>query len=144
MISACQRGTSTIAGLTHAAGLATPAKPAAETATPKAAESTAANAITDVEGVRVGHTTIVEGAGASSAIEGRVKQLRAQVEDTTSDYDREKLQERLAKLSGGVAVLKVGAARPRPVLTNALGPAELLDYDRQRLRGLATPRPDSR
>ncbi|HUK32764.1 MAG TPA: chaperonin GroEL [Vicinamibacterales bacterium] len=56
------------------------------------------------------NTTIVEGAGASTAIEGRVKQLRAQVEDTTSDYDREKLQERLAKLVGGVAVIKVGAA----------------------------------
>jgi chaperonin GroEL len=56
------------------------------------------------------HTTIVEGAGASTAIEGRVKQLRAQVEDTTSDYDREKLQERLAKLVGGVAIIKVGAA----------------------------------
>ena len=56
------------------------------------------------------NTTIVEGAGASSAIEGRVRQIRAQVEDTTSDYDREKLQERLAKLVGGVAVIKVGAA----------------------------------
>src|ERR1700749_4876248 len=56
------------------------------------------------------NTTIVEGAGATTAIEGRVKQLRAQVEDTTSDYDREKLQERLAKLVGGVAVIKVGAA----------------------------------
>jgi chaperonin GroEL len=56
------------------------------------------------------NTTIVEGAGTSSAIEGRVKQIRAQVEDTTSDYDREKLQERLAKLVGGVAVIKVGAA----------------------------------
>jgi chaperonin GroEL len=55
-------------------------------------------------------TTIIEGAGQSTAIEGRVKQLRAQVEDTTSDYDREKLQERLAKLVGGVAVIKVGAA----------------------------------
>ena len=55
-------------------------------------------------------TTIVEGAGTTSAIEGRVKQLRTQVEDTTSDYDREKLQERLAKLVGGVAVIKVGAA----------------------------------
>jgi len=55
-------------------------------------------------------TTIVEGAGSSAAIEGRVKQLRVQVEDTTSDYDREKLQERLAKLVGGVAVIKVGAA----------------------------------
>ena len=56
------------------------------------------------------NTTIVEGAGTSGAIEGRVKQIRAQVEDTTSDYDREKLQERLAKLVGGVAVIKVGAA----------------------------------
>src|SRR5713226_225989 len=56
------------------------------------------------------NTTIVEGAGSKKAIEGRVKQLRAQVEDTTSDYDREKLQERLAKLVGGVAVIKVGAA----------------------------------
>src|SRR6187401_2867723 len=56
------------------------------------------------------NTTIVEGAGTSAAIQGRVKQLRAQVEDTTSDYDREKLQERLAKLVGGVAIIKVGAA----------------------------------
>jgi chaperonin GroEL len=56
------------------------------------------------------NTTIIEGAGSSAAIEGRVKQLRAQVEDTTSDYDREKLQERLAKLVGGVAIVKVGAA----------------------------------
>jgi chaperonin GroEL len=55
-------------------------------------------------------TTIIEGAGSSTAIGGRVKQLRAQVEDTTSDYDREKLQERLAKLVGGVAIIKVGAA----------------------------------
>jgi len=53
---------------------------------------------------------IVEGAGSSAAIEGRVKQIRAQIEDTTSEYDREKLQERLAKLVGGVAVIKVGAA----------------------------------
>jgi chaperonin GroEL len=56
------------------------------------------------------NTTILEGAGVHSAIEGRVKQLRVQVEDTTSDYDREKLQERLAKLVGGVAIIKVGAA----------------------------------
>jgi len=56
------------------------------------------------------NTTIVEGAGKSSAIEGRVKQIRTQIEETTSDYDREKLQERLAKLVGGVAVIKVGAA----------------------------------
>jgi len=56
------------------------------------------------------NTTIVEGGGKSSEIEGRVRQIRTQVEDTTSDYDREKLQERLAKLVGGVAVIKVGAA----------------------------------
>jgi chaperonin GroEL len=56
------------------------------------------------------NTTIVEGAGKTSEIEGRIKQIRAQIEDTTSDYDREKLQERLAKLVGGVAVIKVGAA----------------------------------
>ena len=56
------------------------------------------------------NTTIVEGAGKSSAIEGRIKQIRVQIEETTSDYDREKLQERLAKLAGGVAVIKVGAA----------------------------------
>jgi len=56
------------------------------------------------------NTTIVEGAGSTASIAGRVTQLRAQVEDTTSDYDREKLQERLAKLVGGVAIIKVGAA----------------------------------
>ena len=55
-------------------------------------------------------TTIVEGAGSSDQIEGRVKQIRAEIENSDSDYDREKLQERLAKLAGGVAVLKVGAA----------------------------------
>ncbi len=56
------------------------------------------------------NTTIIDGAGTRAALEGRVKQIRAQVEETTSDYDREKLQERLAKLVGGVAVIKVGAA----------------------------------
>ncbi len=56
------------------------------------------------------NTTIVEGAGKTAAIEGRIKQIRAQIDETTSDYDREKLQERLAKLAGGVAVVKVGAA----------------------------------
>jgi chaperonin GroEL len=56
------------------------------------------------------NTTVIEGAGSSKDIEGRVKQIRTQVEETTSDYDREKLQERLAKLVGGVAVIKVGAA----------------------------------
>ena len=56
------------------------------------------------------NTTIVDGAGTRAAIEGRVKQIRAQIEDTTSDYDREKLQERLAKIIGGVAVINIGAA----------------------------------
>jgi chaperonin GroEL len=56
------------------------------------------------------NTTIVEGAGKSADIQGRVKQLRTQIDETTSDYDREKLQERLAKLVGGVAIIKVGAA----------------------------------
>ncbi|NJD67766.1 MAG: chaperonin GroEL [candidate division NC10 bacterium] len=56
------------------------------------------------------NTTIIEGAGAQKEIEGRIKQIRTQIEETTSDYDREKLQERLAKLAGGVAVIKVGAA----------------------------------
>jgi chaperonin GroEL len=55
-------------------------------------------------------TTIIEGAGAEDAIKGRVSQLKAEIENTDSDYDREKLQERLAKLSGGVAVIKIGAA----------------------------------
>jgi chaperonin GroEL len=55
-------------------------------------------------------TTIIDGAGDSKAIQGRIKQLRAQIEDTSSDYDKEKLQERLAKLAGGVAIIKVGAA----------------------------------
>jgi len=56
------------------------------------------------------NTTLVEGAGKTGTIEGRIKQIRTQIEDTTSDYDKEKLQERLAKLAGGVAVIKVGAA----------------------------------
>jgi chaperonin GroEL len=56
------------------------------------------------------HTTIIDGGGTPKNIEARIKQLRTQVEDTTSDYDREKLQERLAKLAGGVAIIKVGAA----------------------------------
>ncbi len=56
------------------------------------------------------NATIVEGGGKTGAIEGRIKQIRMQIEETTSDYDREKLQERLAKLAGGVAVIKVGAA----------------------------------
>ncbi len=56
------------------------------------------------------NTTIIDGAGSPKAIEGRIKQLRVQVEETTSDYDKEKLQERLAKLAGGVAIIRVGAA----------------------------------
>ena len=56
------------------------------------------------------NTTIVEGKGKESAIKARIKQIKAQIEETTSDFDREKLQERMAKLSGGVAVIKVGAA----------------------------------
>ena len=55
-------------------------------------------------------TTIIEGAGEQADVEGRISQIKAEIENTDSDYDREKLQERLAKLSGGVAVLKVGAA----------------------------------
>ena len=56
------------------------------------------------------NTTIVEGAGDHKKIEGRIKQIKAQIEETTSDYDKEKLQERLAKIVGGVAVINVGAA----------------------------------
>jgi chaperonin GroEL len=56
------------------------------------------------------NTTIIDGAGEQKAVEGRIKQLRTQIDETTSDYDREKLQERLAKLAGGVAIIKVGAA----------------------------------
>ncbi|NNK37321.1 MAG: chaperonin GroEL, partial [Xanthomonadales bacterium] len=56
------------------------------------------------------NTTVIDGAGSSDQIEGRVNQIRAQIEESTSDYDREKLQERVAKLAGGVAVIKVGAA----------------------------------
>ena len=56
------------------------------------------------------NSTIIDGAGKKADIEGRIKQIRAQIEETTSDYDREKLQERLAKLVGGVAVIRVGAA----------------------------------
>jgi chaperonin GroEL len=56
------------------------------------------------------NTTMIDGAGSTKEIEGRIKQIRAQIEETTSDYDKEKLQERLAKLAGGVAVIKVGAA----------------------------------
>ncbi|MGE0086229.1 MAG: chaperonin GroEL [Desulfococcaceae bacterium] len=72
------------------------------------------------------NTTIVDGAGTKKALEGRMRQLRAQIEETTSDYDREKLQERLAKLAGGVAVIRIGAAtetemkEKKPRVENAL------------------------
>ena len=56
------------------------------------------------------NTTIVDGAGKKDEIEGRIAQIKAQIEETTSDYDKEKLQERLAKLAGGVAVIRVGGA----------------------------------
>ena len=56
------------------------------------------------------NTTIIDGAGKKKDIEGRIAQIKAQIEETTSDYDREKLQERLAKLAGGVAVIRVGGA----------------------------------
>ena len=56
------------------------------------------------------NTTIVDGSGDAEAIKGRVSEIRVQIENTSSDYDREKLQERVAKLAGGVAVIKVGAA----------------------------------
>src|SRR5690606_7947404 len=56
------------------------------------------------------HTTVIDGAGTADVIEARVSQIRAQIAEATSDYDREKLQERVAKLAGGVAVIKVGAA----------------------------------
>ena len=61
-------------------------------------------------------TTIIDGAGKKKAIDGRINQIKAQIEDTSSDYDREKLQERLAKLAGGVAVLKGGGATETQML----------------------------
>ena len=75
-------------------------------------ESVTLNDLGSAKTIRVDKdkTTIVDGGGTREAIEGRVKQIRTQIEETTSDYDREKLQERLAKLVGGVAVIKVGAA----------------------------------
>src|SRR5438105_1266477 len=65
-------------------------------------------------------TTVVEGAGKADAIQGRIKAIKGQIEETTSDFDREKLQERLAKLSGGVAVIKAGVADPAKVTRSAL------------------------
>src|SRR5439155_229035 len=66
------------------------------------------------------NTTIIEGAGKPKDIEGRVKQIRTQIDETTSDYDREKLQERLAKLVGGVAVIEVGVIDPTKVVRSAI------------------------
>src|SRR5207237_515910 len=68
------------------------------------------------------NTTIIEGAGKTADIQGRIKQLRAQIAETTSDYDREKLQERLAKRAGGVAVLKVVAATEPEMAARQAGP----------------------
>ena len=75
-------------------------------------ENVTANDLGTAKSIRIDkdNTTIVEGEGTTEAIQGRIDQIRRQVEDTTSDYDREKLQERLAKLTGGVAVINVGAA----------------------------------
>src|SRR3989449_2066622 len=100
------------------------------------------------------NTTIVEGAGKKSAIEGRIKQIRAQIEETTSDYDREKLQERLAKLAGGVAVIKVGAATETAMKEKKARVEDALNATRAaveegivagggggRLRGRGAPRP---
>src|SRR2546428_470788 len=93
------------------------------------------------------NTTIVEGAGKSSAIEGRIKQIRAQIDETTSDYDREKLQERLAKLAGGVAVIKVGAATETAMKEKKARVEDALNATRAAVegrivpgRGLAPPR----
>src|SRR2546428_465238 len=79
------------------------------------------------------NTTIVEGAGKAKEIEGRIKQIRAQIEETTSDYDREKLQERLAKLAGGVAVIKVGAATETAIEEKKARVAGALDATRAAL-----------
>ncbi len=75
-------------------------------------EKTTLNDLGQAKRIEIGkeNTTLIDGAGDAKAIEGRVKQIRAQIEEATSDYDREKLQERVAKLAGGVAVIKVGAA----------------------------------
>ncbi len=75
-------------------------------------ENVTANDLGTAKSIRIDkdNTTIVEGEGTTEAIQGRIDQIRRQIEDTTSDYDREKLQERLAKLAGGVAVINVGAA----------------------------------
>src|SRR3954462_2836255 len=76
------------------------------------------------------NTTIIDGAGTQKTIEGRIKQLRAQIEETTSDYDREKLQERLARLAGGVAVIKVGASTETEVKEKKAGVEDALHATR--------------
>jgi chaperonin GroEL len=75
-----------------------------------AVDRTADGAEQVVDGRPEGLTTIIDGAGKKKDIEGRINQIKAQIEETTSDYDKEKLQERLAKLSGGVAIIKVGGS----------------------------------
>src|SRR5438132_319455 len=84
-------------------------------------------------------TTIIEGAGSSKAIEARIKQIRAQIEETTSDYDREKLQERLAKLAGGVAMIKVGAATETEMKEKKAGVEDALNATRAAREGGIVP-----
>ena len=85
-------------------------------------------------------TTFIEGAGDPDAIKGRIEQIRAQIETTTSDYDREKLQERLAKLAGGVAVIKVGAATETELKEKKHRVEDALERDPRRGRGRHRPR----
>ena len=89
-------------------------------------------------------TTIVDGAGDSEAIKGRIKQLKAEVENTDSDFDREKLQERLAKLSGGVAVVKVGAATETEMKEKKHRVEDALQATRRRSRRASSPAAASR
>jgi chaperonin GroEL len=90
------------------------------------------------------NTIIVDGAGDDADIKARIASIRAQIEETTSDFDREKLQERLAKLSGGVAVIKVGAATETEMKEKKLRIEDALAADqssrRRRHRGGAVPR----
>src|SRR3989440_11370540 len=85
------------------------------------------------------NTTIIEGLGKASEIEGRVKQIRAQVENTTSDYDKEKLQERLAKLVGGVAVIKGGAATETEMKEKKARGEDALNAPRAAVEGGVVP-----
>ena len=86
------------------------------------------------------NTTIVEGAGDPSEIKARISSIRAQIEETTSDYDREKLQERLAKLAGGVAVINVGAATEVEMKKRKLRIEDALNATRARLRRASSGR----